>query len=387
VVGPSSSVADRIAVFNGTTGKLIKDGGSTIADIAAAGGGAPFDALAYNGMQFNGSMEVSQENGATLLTLATGVAKYPADGIRTIYIHTANTAVVTVQKVAPPGSPSFGLAFPSCVQMKATTALSSPASGDVAFIQQRIEGYRWARLGFGNANAQPVTFGFWVYATIAGTAALAIRNGNGDRSYVATYTVNNPATWEFKTVTVPGDVTGTWFTTNGIGGEVTFTFAAGTAFNGTAGAWQATGSLSAAGVTNFFASNNNVVCLTGLVVLPGSTAPSAARSPFIMRPYDQELYIAKRQFQQIIGTADVISLYGYNTATSTPTQTALPGIEMRAAPAANFIGSWVVSNCSQPVFFGASPKAFTIYVTVTATGAYSAANNAAGVGMTLNARM
>lgn len=35
VVGPSSAVDSRIAVFDGTTGKLIKDGGSTIASITA----------------------------------------------------------------------------------------------------------------------------------------------------------------------------------------------------------------------------------------------------------------------------------------------------------------------------------------------------------------
>lgn len=35
VVGPSSAVADRISVFNGTTGKLIKDGGATIANVLA----------------------------------------------------------------------------------------------------------------------------------------------------------------------------------------------------------------------------------------------------------------------------------------------------------------------------------------------------------------
>lgn len=36
VVGPASSVADRIAAFDGTTGKLIKDGGQTIAQVIAA---------------------------------------------------------------------------------------------------------------------------------------------------------------------------------------------------------------------------------------------------------------------------------------------------------------------------------------------------------------
>lgn len=34
VVGPGSVVADRIAVFNGTTGKIIKDGGATIAGLS-----------------------------------------------------------------------------------------------------------------------------------------------------------------------------------------------------------------------------------------------------------------------------------------------------------------------------------------------------------------
>lgn len=39
VVGPGSAVNDRIAVFDGATGKLIKDGGSTIAEIVAGSGG------------------------------------------------------------------------------------------------------------------------------------------------------------------------------------------------------------------------------------------------------------------------------------------------------------------------------------------------------------
>ena len=36
VVGPGASVADRIPVFNGTTGKLLKDGGATIASVLAS---------------------------------------------------------------------------------------------------------------------------------------------------------------------------------------------------------------------------------------------------------------------------------------------------------------------------------------------------------------
>ncbi len=46
VVGPSSATADRIAVFDGTTGKLIKDGGTTIAAITA-GAGATISTSAF----------------------------------------------------------------------------------------------------------------------------------------------------------------------------------------------------------------------------------------------------------------------------------------------------------------------------------------------------
>ena len=40
VVGPASAVDEQIAVYDGVTGKLIKDGGMTIADILATIGGA-----------------------------------------------------------------------------------------------------------------------------------------------------------------------------------------------------------------------------------------------------------------------------------------------------------------------------------------------------------
>ena len=47
VVGPAGAVDGRIAVFDSTTGKLIKDGGQTIAEVLAAGGGS-FDVEASN---------------------------------------------------------------------------------------------------------------------------------------------------------------------------------------------------------------------------------------------------------------------------------------------------------------------------------------------------
>ena len=94
VVGPASAVDSNLAAFDTATGKLIKDSGAaassfaTPSSVAAAIANeavrydavqaltaaqqvqaraniyaATFDAMAYNGMQINGSMEVSQDKG------------------------------------------------------------------------------------------------------------------------------------------------------------------------------------------------------------------------------------------------------------------------------------------------------------------------------------
>ena len=259
---------------------------------------APFDAFGALGLQINGSMDVSQENVTNTQTMSSGNTIRSVDLFSGIYIHGANTAVFTSQQVAPPGSPSFGACFPNCIQLKSTTALSSPAAGDLAFAYTAIEGYRASRVGFGNANAQSVTIGFWVYATIAGTGTLSLRNSAQNRSYVANFTVSNATMWQYITVTIPGDTSGTWLMTTGAGIIATFAFAAGSTYQGTNATWQAGNFVGTSSTTNFFASNNNVVCLTGVIIIPGTEAPSSARSPFIMRPYDQELILCQRYFRK-----------------------------------------------------------------------------------------
>jgi hypothetical protein len=191
--------------------------------------------------------------------------------------------------------------------VKSTTALTSPAAGDSAAIITGIEGYRLSRLGFGNANAQSVTIAFWVYATIAGTMTVAIRNSAVNRSYPVNIAINNPTTWEYKTITIPGDTTGTWLTTNGLGCLINFEFCEGSTRQGTNATWQAGNFVATSSTTNFFASNNNVVCFTGVIVVPGTEAPLAARSPFIMRPYDQELISCQRYLRKSFPQATAVA--------------------------------------------------------------------------------
>jgi len=255
----------------------------------------PLDSLAYNGLQINGSMDVSQTNLTSAITIPNVTTTYVVDGFYGIY--SQGTIVMTGQQIAPPGSPAFGAAFPNCIQFKSTTG-ASLGSGDFALVAQKIEGNRIARLGFGNAVAQPITIGFWVYTTIAGTMCVALQNSAGNRGYVTNVIINNATTWEYKTVTIPGDTTGTWLSTTGVGIAIVFSFGCGSTNQGTANVWAASAPLGTSSTTNFFASNNNVICLTGVVVVPGASVPSSTRSPFIMRPFDQELNSCRRYYQK-----------------------------------------------------------------------------------------
>ena len=251
---------------------------------------APFDALAYNGMQINGSMEVSQEMGAIGVSVS-GTTKYTVDGWK---VASVGPQVVVGQPnaTAPPG-------YTASVQVYTSTANAAPAAGNYCYIAQPIEGYRISRLGWGTANAQPITLGFWIVGQRAGTYSGAVLNGASNRSYPFTITVTTA--WSFVTITVPGDTTGTWTKDNTAGMLVIITLMAGSTYQAPAGAWTAGVFFGVPGAINGVAATTDYILLTGVVVLPGIEAPSAARSPLIMRPYDQELVTCQRYYQKSYG--------------------------------------------------------------------------------------
>lgn len=250
---------------------------------------APFDALAYNGMQINGSMEVSQEKGTTLWTPAS--TNYLLDGLR---LHFAGTMVLQSQQVtdAPPG-------FNNSLKITVTTAESSLGASDYVNLRIPFEGVRVSRLALGNAAAQPIAFGFWVKVHRTGTYSGAINNSAFTRSYPFTFVVNSADTWEFKTVTLSGDTSGTWLTAvNTVGLYLNIAIAAGSSFQGAAGAWAGTTYLGASGTTNGVAATSDVFQFTGLIGLPGIELPSSARSALIMRPFDDSLDLCSRFFEK-----------------------------------------------------------------------------------------
>lgn len=244
---------------------------------SAYGGG-----FAMRNRIINGAMMIDQRNaGASVAS--------PSDNFITdrFAVREVGGGVASAQQVstAPTG-------FVNSLKLTVTTPDSSIVTTDRYFIRQPIEGVNTADLGWGTVNASTVTLSFWVRSSITGTYPVAFRNNANDRSYVATYTINAVDTWEQKTITVAGDTTGTWVTTNlGAGINVVWTVGAGPTYNTTANAWQAGDYLNTSSTTQWIGTNGATFYITGVQLEKGSTATS-----FDYRPYGTELQLCQRYY-------------------------------------------------------------------------------------------
>jgi hypothetical protein len=296
--------------------------------------GAPFDALAYNGMQVNGNMEVSQANGTNAVT-ASG--SYVVDGWQ---IYNAGIQTFSAQQVtdAPPG-------YAASLKLSITAANASPAASDFCSILHPIEGYRVSRLAFGTPSVAPVSIGFWVKANRPGSYSASIRNGAGNRSYAFSFNVIASATWQYITATVPGDITGTWPNTNSAALQLTISIMSGTSYQTAANAWTAGNFLAVTGSINGAAATTDYMQITGVVILPGIELPSAARAPFIMRSFDQEFPLCSRYYSVNKDREPGFLNLGTGTTGLTLTFNHCALVPFRANPTVALVGTGLAIEC------------------------------------------
>jgi hypothetical protein len=183
--------------------------------------------------------------------------------------------------------------FTKSLKVTITSADSSLTTTQRLVIVQQIEGYNVADFGFGAADAQTVTLSFWVRSSLTGTFGGSLLNGGSNRSYPFTYSISAADTWEYKTITVAGDTTGTWATDNSSGMRVYIGLGAGPDVSGTAGAWAGADYASATGATSVVGTNGATFYITGVQLEAGSVATSFER-----RHYGQELALCQRYFEK-----------------------------------------------------------------------------------------
>ena len=231
----------------------------------------------------NGDMRIDQRNAGASVNTSDA---YIVDRFRQTF---SGGGVITGQR-----STTVPAGFTNSLQATVTTADSSIAASDFYLVQHRVEGFNVADFGLGAAGASTFTLSFWVRSSVTGTYGVGFVNGSDNRSYPATYSVSVANTWEYKTITVAGDTSGTWLTDNGTGTTILFDLGSGSNFNGTAGAWASANTFRTSGCVNWIATSGATFYITGVQLEPGSTA-----TPFERRSYGQELVLCQRYFQLI----------------------------------------------------------------------------------------
>jgi hypothetical protein len=182
--------------------------------------------------------------------------------------------------------------FKNSLKITAGTGASASTTG-YAILRQAIEGQNIAHLGFGTSAAKAITLSFHVKSSLTGTFGISIRNQAGNRAYAGTYVINSANTWEYKTVAIPADTSGTWPTDTGIGFHLFWDLGAGSNYDIAAGSWTSGSNMFGVESTvKLTETTNATFFITGIQLELGSTA-----TPFEHRSYGDELARCQRYYQ------------------------------------------------------------------------------------------
>ena len=348
----------------------------------------------YNGFKnriINGAMVIDQRNAGASVSAVDGA--FQLDRFKTVSYDgtSAVTGKFTVQQNAAAVTPPAGFVNYLGVTSSAVTSL---AAGAEYTIGQNIEGFNTADLNWGTANAATVTLSFWVRSSLTGTFGGSLRNTNATRAYPFSFTISTANTWEYKTITIAGDTSGTWSTTNGIGVRLVFGLGVGSSGSGTAGAWVGSNINSVTGATSVVGTNGATWFITGVQLEKGSTATS-----FDYRPIGTELQLCQRYFISYGGTTQYerIAVGVCNTTTTASCMTFLP-VPMRTTPTLAHTATWgvyegsnvytvtsIVVDHPSPLVFNAS---YTVAAGLTANRVANVlANNSTAARLQLSAEL
>ena len=297
----------------------------------------------------NGAMTVDQRNAGATLTLS-GSSQFAVD--RFVASKDTAGATCTAQR-----STTSTTGFVNSLLWTTTTGATSGVS-DESVIWQNIEGYNVADLAWGTALATTVTLSFWVRSSLTGTFGVSFRSPSGSRNYVGSYTINSANTFEYKTVTVAGDTTGTWATDNSTGLRITWDMGCGTSKSTTAGSWGAGNLPGLTGGVKVSANTGATFYITGVQLEAGSFGSS-----FAHENYGDTLRKCQRYYSLLAG-GGACGTAESNSASSLTYQFPVP---MRATPTGTLNAS--KGSLSQPYggpnsvttmtsfFFGTTPTA------------------------------
>ena len=284
----------------------------------------------------NGDMAIAQRSTQSI-TASGGFAYGACDGWK-IYMGSA-AAVDASQDAESPD------AFNNSLKLDITTADTSVAAGDIAYIEQRFEGLNLQSINKGDAQAKALTVSFYVRSPVTGVHIVeALDLDNSNRSSSQSYTIASADTWEYHSVTFPPDTTGALDDDNAASFKIQFWLIAGSTYSGGGSlntSWGTTTNTRAVDQVNVLADNSDNFYLTGVQMEIGNTA-----TDFQYESHAENLTRCQRYFQSLAA----------NAYTYTPEYNNYPRffvnfpVTMRASPTVTlpttFAGAANVDNCT-----------------------------------------
>ena len=229
--------------------------------------------------------------------------------------------------------------FSNSLKLTCTTADASPAANDRIWVDYNMEGQNLQDLQFGSAGAKEITASFWVKSNKTGTATVNLfQPDNTNKQYSTSYTINASNTWEYKTITVPGDTAGSIDNDNGLGLQLEWVLNSGSTYTGGSGS-SSWGSFDNANrnfanlgvggaVSDYFA-------ITGVQL---EVSPVA--TPFEHRPYGTEFALCQRYFQKYESVEFIgLPMNGRGTGSSTVDALYQLRTPMRTTPTGTYTGA------------------------------------------------
>jgi hypothetical protein len=279
----------------------------------------------------NGEMDIDQRNAGASVT-ATTSNLYSVDRWQAV---ASQSSKYTVQQNAASVTPPVG--FTNYLGVTSSSAYSV-LTGDYFSLQQTVEGLNCADLAWGTASAATVTLSFWVRSSLTGTFGGVLKNNGGSRSYPFSYTISAANTWEYETITIPGDTTGTWLTTNGAGILLNFGLGTGSTYTAAAGAWVAANIVQPTSTVSVVGTSGATFYITGVQLERGSNATS-----FEFRDYGRELIMCQRYYFE--RTLSAVGFFA-SGASQILYQSIGNPVTMRAAPTSYPISGASNLNCT-----------------------------------------
>lgn len=260
-------------------------------DLADLGGSADAGTVTGESLIINGDMAVAQRSTSAN---TSGSGQYLAADRFAWFQENTDQVIATVSQDtnAPDG-------FSNSHKIAISTAETTLDSDEIAGVYQPIEAQNLQHLKFGTSSAESLTLSFWVKSTETGTYAVLFYLPDGTaRGITKNYTISTANTWEYKTITIDGDTSGTIDDNNDFGMGVYWVLSSGSGRGTVDGSsWRNydANQFGYGHTADVLTDSSATWQITGVKLEVGSTA-----TPFQHESYAENLQKCQRYYQQYL---------------------------------------------------------------------------------------